>query len=270
MQSFIHTVIIVVWWSGFCTSNEGTWSLRISDSSRDGRFLNVPIYYGDWVPITKAKQTIEAVASKIEAATKPVRRKDPPLEIITADQPEDRLDTIVPYEPSHQHHQTQALRPSNAWSQGPQGVRPQHHQQRWKQHQPQQWRRNDNFRNNNNRGHRKLPPPGPFVNQFSSLFQQVTTPKPEEITTSASSSGFNLGSVFNFLNPLIQHKPDIILHDSPVIKTLPAPDLTKVISSVNDQSGLFIIRMSAFSLDHLLLNWEEAMLKEARTCMLNN
>merc|ERR1712051_704670 len=47
-------------------------------------------------------------------------------------------------------------------------------------------------------------------------------------TPSSSSGGFNLGSVFNFLNPLIQsNKPDIILHDSPAIKTLPAPDLTK-------------------------------------------
>lgn len=232
MQSFIHTVILV--WS-FCfnvghSDEHQSWSLRVSDPSRDGRFLNVPIYYGDWVPITKAKQTIEAVASKIEAATKNnyVRRKDPPPEIITADQPEDRLDSIhnVPYEvhqqhPSHQRHH---------WSQ---------HHGRWQQQQPQrqeQWRRNDNVRQSNLRGHRKLPPPKPFVNQFTSLFQPslqqqqpvVTTHKPEELTTTES-TGF-IGSVFNFLNPLLnqQHKPDIILHDSPVIKTLPAPDLTKV------------------------------------------
>lgn len=98
MQSFIHTVLIVGSCLNFGHSNEQTWSLRISDSTRDGRFLNVPIYYGDWVPITKAKQTIQAVASKIEAATSPVRRKDPPPEIITADFPAERLDTHVPYE----------------------------------------------------------------------------------------------------------------------------------------------------------------------------
>lgn len=236
MQSFIHTVIIV--WS-FCfnvghSDEHQAWSLRVSDPSRDGRFLNVPIYYGDWVPITRAKQTIEAVASKIEAATKNnyVRRKDPPPEIITADQPEDRLDSIhnVPYEVHHpSHHQRQ-----HHWSQPPQ----QHHGSRWQQPQqrPQveQWRRNDNVRNL--RGHRKLPPPKPFVNQFTSLFQPslqqqqpVTTQKPEVEVTTTESTGF-IGSVFNFLNPLLnqQHKPDIILHDSPVIKTLPAPDLTKV------------------------------------------
>merc|ERR1711935_1013730 len=60
---------------------------------------------------------------------------------------------------------------------------------------------------------------------FQSAPQVVTTQKPlEEATTSGGSL---LGSVFNFFNPLVQNKPDIILHDSPAIKTLPAPDLTK-------------------------------------------
>ena len=108
IQSFFHStlVITVVVWSRFHVSiaDEPTWSLRLSDTSRDGRFLNVPIYYGDWVPITRAKQTIEAVASKIEAASKLFRHSDPAPEIITADQPEDRLDSIVPYDPSQHHH----------------------------------------------------------------------------------------------------------------------------------------------------------------------
>ena len=108
MQSSLYStlVITVVVWSRFHVSiaDEPTWSLRLSDTSRDGRFLNVPIYYGDWVPITRAKQTIEAVASKIEAASKLFRHSDPAPEIITADQPEDRLDSIVPYDPSQHHH----------------------------------------------------------------------------------------------------------------------------------------------------------------------
>ena len=70
-----------------------------------------------------------------------------------------------------------------------------------------------------------------FQIQFSASHHQVvTTPKPVETTT--TSSGFNLGNVFNFLSPLIQSKPDTILYDSPVIKTLPAPDLTKVSDSI--------------------------------------
>ena len=237
MQSFIHTFILFIW-SGTCfhlSLSDEPWSLRISNSGRDGRFLNVPIYYGDWVPISRAKQTIEAVASKIQAANKPVRRKDPPPDIITADQPEDRLDIVVqpnvPYEvhnPSHHHQQQQR----HHWSQ-PQ-KHPSHQRFSHHQHRPNQQQRRRN--NDRTRGHRKLPPPSPFVNQFTSLFQQqsqqspvvVTTAKPEPVEVTTSSSRFNLGSVFNFLNPLIQHKPDIILHDTPVIKTLPAPDLTKV------------------------------------------
>ena len=73
---------------------QSKWNHQLSIPSGDGGFLSVPVHYGDWVPITKAKQTIEAVASKIEAAVSPVRRKDPlpPPEIITApDPPEDRF-----------------------------------------------------------------------------------------------------------------------------------------------------------------------------------
>ena len=158
-----------------------------------------------------------------------VRRKDPPPEIITApDPPADRLDVHVPYEVHHtsQQHQRHQWSQPQKHHQNHQG-RP-HHNQRPR---VEQWRRN----NDRTRGHRKLPPPSSYKNQFTSLFQPsvqqqaVTTQKPlEESTPSSSSGGFNLGSVFNFLNPLIQNKPDIILHDSPAIKTLPAPDLTKV------------------------------------------
>ena len=86
MQSFIHTVIIFV---SICinfgnTDKQSRWNLRLSSPSRDGRFLSVPVHYGDWVPITKAKQTIEAVASKIEAAINPIKRNNPePLKIVT-------------------------------------------------------------------------------------------------------------------------------------------------------------------------------------------
>ncbi len=27
------------------------WNLKISDPNREGKFLSVPIYYGDWVPV---------------------------------------------------------------------------------------------------------------------------------------------------------------------------------------------------------------------------
>ena len=95
MQFFIHTVIII---AGFClklgySDGNTKWNLRLSSPSGDGSFVKVPIQYGDWVPITKAKQTIEAVASKIEAAINPVKRKDPPSLEFIPDHPEERLVT---------------------------------------------------------------------------------------------------------------------------------------------------------------------------------
>ena len=217
-MQLIHTVLICASAIGTVRTldRENAWNLRISDSTRDGRFLNVPIYYGDWVPITRAKQTIEAVASKIEAATKNLRRVDPPPEIITAplDPPSDRVDNapknIVPYEPSsHYSH----------WSQPS-------HQSHWRPPKPQRPPRRRVDHTRNHRNHRKLAGhQKPIFNIFN--HQQVPTEKPTEEPTTQSSL---LGNVFNFFNPLLNqnHKPDIILHDSPVIKTLPAPDLTKV------------------------------------------
>ncbi len=32
-----------------------TWKLKFSDPAREGRFLNVPIQYGEWVPINRAR-----------------------------------------------------------------------------------------------------------------------------------------------------------------------------------------------------------------------
>ena len=219
-MQLIHTVLVccsALTSTVTLADRENAWNLRISDTSRDGRFLSVPIYYGDWVPITKAKQTIEAVASKIEAATKSLRsRVDPPPEIITADSPKDRVDhQIVPYEPSSHFSQ---------WSQPQQQ---QNHHRRPPQHQQRQprppRRRVDNLRSKH-RNHRKLPHNKPIFNLFN--HQQVPTEKPETEDSTTQSS--LLGNVFNFFNPLLSNKPDIILHDSPVIKTLPAPDLTKV------------------------------------------
>ena len=86
MQFFIHKVIII---TGFClklghADRQSKWNHQLSIPSGDGGFLSVPVHYGDWVPITKAKQTIEAVASKIEAAINPIKRNNPePLKIVT-------------------------------------------------------------------------------------------------------------------------------------------------------------------------------------------
>ena len=52
------------------------WSLKHSSPTRDGKFLNVPVYYGDWVPINSAKAQIESLASSVESVPSNNRRKD--------------------------------------------------------------------------------------------------------------------------------------------------------------------------------------------------
>ena len=55
------------------------WNLKHSDPTRDGNFLNVPIYYGDWVPISSAKEQIESLASSVKTVPNKNRRKDEDL-----------------------------------------------------------------------------------------------------------------------------------------------------------------------------------------------
>ena len=45
--------------------------------------MSVPIYYGDWVPITKAKATIDSIAASIDAGN---RREDKQLEPVVFEQ----------------------------------------------------------------------------------------------------------------------------------------------------------------------------------------
>ncbi len=43
---------------------EPDWQVRRAADLDQGQFLGVPIFYGDWVPITNAKSTIQAVAAR--------------------------------------------------------------------------------------------------------------------------------------------------------------------------------------------------------------
>ena len=131
----------------------------------------------------------------------------------------------VPYDEQHPSHNRRH------WFQ-PQESHQSHQAVLYHQQEPasQQWQKSHDGRT---RSQRKLSSPqSAYNNQFTSLFQSasqvVTTVKPlRDDTTSGSSI---LGSFLNFFNPLFQNKQDILLHEAPVIKTLPAPDLTKVSS----------------------------------------
>ena len=56
------------------------WSLRHSNPTSDGQFLNVPIFYGDWVPVGSAKAQIESLASSHKAIPNSNRRQDDAVE----------------------------------------------------------------------------------------------------------------------------------------------------------------------------------------------
>ena len=93
------------------------WSLRHSNPTGEGRFLNVPIYYGDWVPIDTAKAQIESLASAVESSSSDNRRKDD-QDVVIASDTLVTDDLTSPVKPSvafsgqdikhsikHQHHQ---------------------------------------------------------------------------------------------------------------------------------------------------------------------
>lgn len=53
------------------------WSLKNSSPTRDGKFLNVPVYYGDWVPINSAKAQFESLfSSSVDVVPNDNRRRD--------------------------------------------------------------------------------------------------------------------------------------------------------------------------------------------------
>ena len=66
--------------------------MKYSDPSRAGRFLNIPIHYGDWVPITAAKALVEEVArGRLHSKPdQPAEKKD--QEVSAAEESDRRVD----------------------------------------------------------------------------------------------------------------------------------------------------------------------------------
>ena len=69
--------------------------MKLSDPSRGGRFLNIPIHYGNWVPITAAKALVEEVA-RGRLPKQPVERKDeePTAAPVDSDRRSDHGDVV--------------------------------------------------------------------------------------------------------------------------------------------------------------------------------
>ena len=280
------------------------WNIQMTDPNRAGKFLNIPIYYGDWVPISNAKSIVESVASKIEAVNGKVRgqghdhqrvAKAPEVTnpVVQESQPIDRVeveaddlvyvDTISHNKNTNKHKQLSRERnfqgrpavTSNKknlgnlqrpkWPQRPAS-------QASNKRRPPPYRRNDQYGRGTaagSRRNRKLAPPNPFLSQLTSFFggkqeerplvkqkqqqrpQLITNPlpvptaanhlnfqpsKPQPLPTDAVPS-LHVGQIYPVNNPArpaplpTQSNPISVVGQKipgPVIKLLPAPDLSEV------------------------------------------
>eukprot|EP00094_Tigriopus_californicus_P005476 TCALIF_05278-PA protein Name:"Protein of unknown function" AED:0.12 eAED:0.12 QI:0/0.33/0/0.5/1/1/4/0/1656 len=242
------------------------WSIRLSDPDRQGRFLSVPVQYGNWVPIAHAKQTIEAVASKVQAGLSPVITDDLEVEVVPAS-------VNLVRERVDDHHveyvDTQGSVNPNTFR------RPAWRAQSGNPRQQRPYRRNDGHRGH--RRNRKLPSGGnSFVDQLTSFFKPSSKGlgQPQQLTNrpypphnapadSYPAESLNVGTVLNnlpinrlrqkpfvpvnavpvnptpknpapanvvpgpsFNIPPTQHK-ETLATNNPVVKLVPAPDLSQ-------------------------------------------
>ena len=96
------------------SADKTQWDVTASSPVRDSRFLDVPVYYGNWVPINNAKATLERVAASIEAA----QRKDvqPPVfvdtvkERVDVEQPQQRWTPKRPLRPQQTRLRSQSVK----------------------------------------------------------------------------------------------------------------------------------------------------------------
>jgi len=239
-------------------SAPNAWTLKYSDPSREGRFLDIPLHYGDWVPIDHAKALVEKVASRftqegLGTPANPGHSAAPTH--ARQDQAGDRVDSgevvYVNTQPKQRprHHQQHHRRPQQQQHQQ------RHPQQQHRPQQQQQQRRQDvrfpgqhhNYKSqvDNNRRNRKLPPPKPHQNN-------VFRGKPQKQPTNQQSPSLGFGFVpslkplqsFNpfkffgagkperpttFTTPRSQQQQQeqSYLESLNAIQTIPAPDLSK-------------------------------------------
>ena len=231
------------------------WTLKYSDPSREGRFLDIPLHYGDWVPIDHAKALVEKVANRFtqEGVGTPAvvhqrqeqahARQDQPHKATShqrQDLADDRVDTGEPvYVNTYPRHRGQNRRPPPPQQHRRQDVRfP-------GQQKPSHYGYQGHQDHSNNRRNRKLPPPKPHQNN---LFRG----KPQKVASNPQNPSLGFGFVpslkplqsfnpFKFFEsakperpttfttgrPQQQQQEQSYLESLNAIQTIPAPDLSK-------------------------------------------
>ena len=230
------------------------WNLKFSDPSRGGKFLNIPIHYGDWVPITAAKALVEEVASRHQRPRERLDKTAPVAKEVKEDTQEQESDRRADhgglvyvdthnknrgYQTNFRHHQPK-----------------QHHNTRPVQHHnTNNNRRQDaksiRFSQSNlnvdasRRNTKKLPPPPPtHFNQIGNNVRTKPVAPPQPQQQSAFPFGFNSFSSFNPFSFFDTGRPSVttkaprpagiapVSQDKTVtnlnaIRTIAAPDLSK-------------------------------------------
>eukprot|EP00095_Tigriopus_kingsejongensis_P010291 snap_masked-scaffold474_size162001-processed-gene-0.17 protein:Tk10291 transcript:snap_masked-scaffold474_size162001-processed-gene-0.17-mRNA-1 annotation:"neurogenic locus notch-like protein protein 1" len=268
MQVFLSRApgLFLLWAASIALSSgdKAAWNIQLSDPNREGKFLNVPVFYGDWVPLGNAKSTIEAVAAQVEAGQSPVIGSglSGELEPSSVDLANERVDVYpVEHVDGPGNNPQSYRRPPRRLFQGP--YRRPH-------------RRPEGHRGH--RRHRKIQTPGSsFVDQITSFFkpahqqhahpqeplnikpahqqhvhpqEPLNRPYPSNIQPADSypSESFNVGTVYNGVQNVVRPKPgggplnavpspsfnvpqsqakETLATLNPVVKLVPAPDLSQ-------------------------------------------
>lgn len=90
------------------SNSNNAWNLKFSDPNRGGKFLNIPIHYGNWVPISAAKALVEEVANRQRGVTPEVTAKQDDQEaVVEGERRADHGDVVyinTPNQYKAQHH----------------------------------------------------------------------------------------------------------------------------------------------------------------------
>merc|ERR550532_211718 len=233
---------------------QNAWNLKFSDPNRGGKFLNIPIHYGDWVPITAAKALVEEVANRQRQQVPRERVDKSPVKDESKPEESDRradhggvhyVDTHNKnrgYQTNFRHHQPQP-------QQEQQGHHVQHHNTNTRR---QDQSKSIRFSGQNHlsadasrRNTKKLPPPPPtHFNQIGNNVRTKPVAPPQPQQQSAFPFGFNSFSSFNPFSFFDTGRPSVttkaprptgiapVSQDKAVtnlnaIRTIAAPDLSK-------------------------------------------
>ena len=222
--------------------------MKYSDQSRGGRFLNIPIHYGDWVPITAAKALVEEVArgrlpSRHSQHAQPAERKEEAVaaageserradqgDVVFVNQPGRGQTNHRQYQTNFRHHSKHPGSKNLRRQDSSKSIRypPAHKKHIIDKQQKQQNRRN----------HKKPPP----TNHFNHIGQNTRTkssfPFVPDFNTLQALNPFNFfdQTRLTFTTPRAplsqQHltggsQDKSYQESSNAIQTIPAPDLSK-------------------------------------------